>query len=84
MRILDSISDMLKSRSSVQMVADDPQLTTRHVDGPNPVRVVIDPKSALFVTGSELDWSDSEEVAQVKAAARRGSTDAPTKSQGEA
>ena len=27
MRILDSISDMLKSRSSVQMVADDPQLT---------------------------------------------------------
>lgn len=37
------------------------------VDGPanrdilvqsNDVRVVIDPKSALFVTGSELDWSD--------------------------
>ena len=37
------------------------------VDGPanrdilvesNAVRVVIDPKSALFVTGSELDWSD--------------------------
>ena len=37
------------------------------VDGPadrdimvtsNEVRVVIDPKSALFVTGSELDWSD--------------------------
>jgi len=37
------------------------------VDGPrdrdiivpsNGVRVVIDPKSALFVSGSELDWSD--------------------------
>jgi iron-sulfur cluster assembly protein len=37
------------------------------VDGPrdrdimvvsNQVNVVIDPKSALFVTGSELDWSD--------------------------
>jgi len=37
------------------------------VDGPldrdimvtsNNVRVVIDPKSALFVTGSQLDWSD--------------------------
>lgn len=37
------------------------------VDGPanrdimvtsNEVRVVIDPKSALFVAGSELDWSD--------------------------
>lgn len=37
------------------------------VDGPanrdimvtsNQVRVVIDPKSALFVAGSELDWSD--------------------------
>ena len=37
------------------------------VDGPadrdimvtsNEVRVVIDPKSALFVTGSELEWSD--------------------------
>lgn len=37
------------------------------VDGPrdrdilvpsNGVNVVIDPKSALFVTGSELDWSD--------------------------
>jgi diaminohydroxyphosphoribosylaminopyrimidine deaminase/5-amino-6-(5-phosphoribosylamino)uracil reductase len=25
------------------VVADDPRLTTRHVDGPNPVRVVIDP-----------------------------------------
>jgi iron-sulfur cluster assembly protein len=24
----------------------------------NQVHVVIDPKSALFVTGSELDWSD--------------------------
>ena len=37
------------------------------VDGPvdrdimvtsNEVRVVIDPKSALFVAGSQLDWSD--------------------------
>jgi len=37
------------------------------VDGPadrdimvtsNEVRVVVDPKSALFVAGSELDWSD--------------------------
>ena len=24
----------------------------------NEVRVVIDPKSALFVSGSQLDWSD--------------------------
>jgi riboflavin-specific deaminase-like protein len=28
-------------------IADDPQLTTRHVDGPNPVRVVIDPHGRL-------------------------------------
>jgi riboflavin-specific deaminase-like protein len=28
-------------------IADDPQLTTRHVDGPNPVRVVIDPNGRL-------------------------------------
>lgn len=28
-------------------IADDPQLTTRHVDGPNPVRVVIDPSGRL-------------------------------------
>jgi diaminohydroxyphosphoribosylaminopyrimidine deaminase / 5-amino-6-(5-phosphoribosylamino)uracil reductase len=28
-------------------VADDPQLTTRHVDGPNPVRVVIDPSGRM-------------------------------------
>jgi diaminohydroxyphosphoribosylaminopyrimidine deaminase / 5-amino-6-(5-phosphoribosylamino)uracil reductase len=28
-------------------IADDPQLTTRHVDGPNPVRVVIDPTGRM-------------------------------------
>lgn len=28
-------------------IADDPQLTTRHVPGPNPVRVVIDPNGRL-------------------------------------
>ncbi len=28
-------------------IADDPQLTTRHVEGPNPVRVVIDPNGKL-------------------------------------
>jgi diaminohydroxyphosphoribosylaminopyrimidine deaminase/5-amino-6-(5-phosphoribosylamino)uracil reductase len=28
-------------------IADDPQLTTRHVTGPNPVRVVIDPSGRL-------------------------------------
>jgi len=28
-------------------IADDPQLTTRRVEGPNPVRVVIDPKGRL-------------------------------------
>ncbi len=28
-------------------IADDPQLTTRHVDGPNPVRVVIDPRGRM-------------------------------------
>ena len=28
-------------------MADDPQLTTRHVDGPNPVRVVIDPNGRM-------------------------------------
>ncbi len=28
-------------------IADDPRLTTRHVDGPNPVRVVIDPHGRL-------------------------------------
>src|SRR4029079_1253846 len=30
--------------------ADDPQLTVRHVAGPNPVRVVIDPRGTLPVT----------------------------------
>ena len=29
------------------VAADDPQLTTRHVDGPNPVRVVLDPTRRL-------------------------------------
>ena len=28
-------------------IADDPKLTTRHVDGPNPVRVVIDPTGRM-------------------------------------
>lgn len=28
-------------------IADDPQLTTRHVEGPNPVRVVIDPSGRM-------------------------------------
>ncbi|MEM7189928.1 MAG: RibD family protein [Pseudomonadota bacterium] len=28
-------------------IADDPQLTTRHVDGPNPARVVIDPHGRM-------------------------------------
>lgn len=28
-------------------IADDPQLTTRHVKGPNPVRVVIDPQGRM-------------------------------------
>ncbi len=28
-------------------IADDPQLTTRHVEGPNPVRVVIDPMGRM-------------------------------------
>ncbi|MGF1445140.1 MAG: RibD family protein, partial [Pikeienuella sp.] len=28
-------------------IADDPQLTTRHVPGPNPVRVVIDPQGRM-------------------------------------
>ena len=28
-------------------VADDPALTTRHVEGPNPVRVIIDPHGRL-------------------------------------
>ncbi len=28
-------------------VADDPQLTVRHVEGPNPARIVVDPRSRL-------------------------------------
>src|SRR5690606_17271492 len=28
-------------------LADDPRLTTRHVEGPNPVRVVIDPSGRM-------------------------------------
>ena len=28
-------------------IADDPSLTTRHVEGPNPARVVIDPRGRL-------------------------------------
>lgn len=35
-------------------IADDPQLTTRHVDGPSPVRVVIDPNGRLPATASML------------------------------
>ena len=35
-------------------IADDPQLTTRHVDGPSPVRVVIDPHGRLPGTLSML------------------------------
>ncbi len=31
-------------------IADDPQLTTRHVEGPHPVRVVIDPTGRLPAT----------------------------------
>jgi riboflavin-specific deaminase-like protein len=57
------------------VAADDPQLTTRLVDGPNPVRVIIDPQRRipadrkLFTDGAattlvacEADWSgDSDE-----------------------
>lgn len=35
-------------------VADDPALTTRHVDGPNPVRVIIDPHGRLPEDSSML------------------------------
>ena len=34
--------------------ADDPQLTVRHVAGPNPVRVVIDPRGTLPATSPRL------------------------------
>jgi len=35
-------------------IADDPQLTTRHVEGPNPVRVVIDPNGRLPAAAAML------------------------------
>ena len=35
-------------------VADDPALTTRHVEGPNPVRVIIDPHGRLPADSSML------------------------------
>ena len=33
--------------ASARAIADDPQLTVRHVEGPSPARVVIDPKGRL-------------------------------------
>jgi riboflavin-specific deaminase-like protein len=52
---LEALGHLHRIRASVDAViigvgtaiADDPQLTTRHVDGPNPMRVVIDPHSRL-------------------------------------
>lgn len=36
-------------------IADQPQLTVRHVDGPNPVRVVLDPNGRVPVAGPLFD-----------------------------
>ena len=51
----DALRHLHRIRASVDAVivgvgtaiADDPQLTTRHVDGPSPVRVVIDPNGRM-------------------------------------
>jgi len=51
----DALCHLHRLRASVDAVivgvgtaiADDPQLTTRHVDGPNPTRVVIDPHGRM-------------------------------------
>ena len=40
-------------------VADQPRLTVRHVDGPSPVRVVIDPNDRLPRTGPLLESAQS-------------------------
>lgn len=49
-------------------LADDPRLTTRHVDGPNPVRVVIDPNGRM--PGCRALLSDA--AAPVICVTRRG------------
>ena len=36
-------------------IADQPQLTVRHVEGPNPVRVILDPNGRVPVTGPLFD-----------------------------
>lgn len=54
---------------------DDPRLTTRRVDGPNPVRVVIDPNGRVPSTRAVL--SDRLAPSLVVRAAGLGSTGAP-------
>lgn len=54
-------------------IADDPALTTRHVDGPNPVRVIIDPHGRLPADTSML----RDGQAKVLALTCRGVRSAP-------
>ncbi|WP_045835857.1 RibD family protein [Hyphomicrobium sp. 99] len=42
------------------IIADDPQLTVRRVDGPQPIRVIIDPKGRLPATARCLATGDSK------------------------
>ena len=49
---------------------DDPQLTVRHVAGPSPARVVIDPSGRLLVAANIVDMRlrDGDSVSYVPAA----------------
>ena len=47
--------------------ADQPQLTVRHLDGPDPVRVIIDPNDRLSRTGPLLDPDTAAAVIQIVA-----------------
>jgi riboflavin-specific deaminase-like protein len=60
------------------VAADDPQLTTREVRGPNPLRVVLDPQrrlgatQRLFTDGAAPTWLVCQRSARPNAAAPRG------------
>lgn len=50
--------------------ADNPQLTVRHVDGPDPVRVILDPRSRLARDRHVFESGDAQTLHLVSAQAR--------------
>lgn len=52
------------------VIADDPQLTVRHVPGPHPARVVIDPNGRLPAAARLLDMPDGGEVLVIQSCDR--------------